>query len=84
MAAAQSSNNDERTSSEHSAPSEHGSNDRILFRRIKRTRMSQEQKRILELEYQRNPRWTTNQISSLARRLGINHTKVYKWCYDRR
>ena len=29
-------------------------------------------------------RWCTRRISDVATRLGISHTKVYKWVYDRR
>ena len=56
-----------------------------LFRRIKRTRLSGEQRAILEHAYDRHAerKWTTAEIRSLASRLGVRHTKVYKWCYDR-
>ena len=50
----------------------------------RRTRLDADQAAALEREYQINQRWSTRHISSLAKRLGVRHTKVYKWCYDRR
>lgn len=54
----------------------------LILRR--RTRLDADQAAALEREYQINQRWSTRHISSLAKRLGVRHTKVYKWCYDRR
>ena len=39
---------------------------------------------MLEVEYQRNPNWHSSFITSLAQRLQLNRTKVYKWSWDRK
>ena len=47
--------------------------------------MTEEQKELLEREYERNPtNWSTADINRLADRLGLNRTKVYKWHWDHR
>ena len=46
--------------------------------------MNAEQKQLLEAEYQRSANWSTATISGLARRLGLSHTKVYKWNWERK
>ena len=49
-----------------------------------RGRLLQEQQEILEIEYQLNPAWNGSKIQLLAKRLNLGHTKVYKWCWDRK
>ena len=39
---------------------------------------------MLEFEYEKDPNWNTEKISSLARRLKLKHTKVYKWNWERK
>ena len=46
--------------------------------------MRSEQIAMLEVEYQRNPNWHSSFITSLAQRLHLNRTKVYKWSWDRK
>ena len=51
----------------------------------RRFRMTVQQKMILENEYASNPtNWRTDVVRRLARTLGLNHVKVYKWHYDQR
>ena len=50
----------------------------------RRTRMSDEQKAVLEAEYLKDPEWTTPRITQIARRLQLNRTKIYKWHWDRK
>ena len=38
----------------------------------------------MEVEWQRNLAWTSSRISSIAKRLGLGRTKVYKWTWDRK
>ena len=39
---------------------------------------------ILEREYLVEPNWSTIRINTLASRLGLCRTKVYKWAWDRK
>ena len=39
---------------------------------------------MLEREYQKNPRFDSDRVVVLAKQLGLNRTKVYKWGWDRR
>ena len=48
-----------------------------------KARLSKIEKLVLEQAYQENPRWNTKQIRSLAERLELSRTKVYKWNWDR-
>ena len=52
--------------------------------RTSRQRLRSEQIAMLEVEYQRNPNWHSSFITSLAQRLQLNRTKVYKWSWDRK
>lgn len=46
--------------------------------------MSADSKALLEEEFQRDPNWDRRKIASLAQRLQISRTKVYKWNWDRK
>ena len=39
---------------------------------------------ILQIEFMQNPNWTKDFIQTLAERLNLSRTKVYKWNWDRR
>jgi hypothetical protein len=39
---------------------------------------------VLEVEYSKNPNWSTVDITALAKRLDLGRTKVYKWSWDRK
>ena len=51
---------------------------------MRRRRMTAEQTAAMEVEWQRNLAWTSSRISSIAKRLGLGRTKVYKWTWDRK
>ena len=53
-------------------------------RKVRRRRMTAEQTAAMEVEWQRNLAWTSSRISSIAKRLGLGRTKVYKWTWDRK
>ena len=55
-----------------------------LPKKIRRRRLNSEQALVLEQEYLRNPQWSTARITSLAKRLRLGRTKVYKWSWDRK
>ena len=46
--------------------------------------MTAEQTAAMEVEWQRNLAWTSSRISSIAKRLALGRTKVYKWTWDRK
>ena len=50
----------------------------------KKERVTYEQLCVLETEYRRTANWSTAMIGQLALRLGLTHTKVYKWNWDRK
>ena len=49
-----------------------------------RQRLTKEQSELLEIEFQRDPNWTTVKIKVISDRLQIGRTKVYKWGWDRK
>ena len=51
---------------------------------LTKKRVSQEAKKILELEFQKSANWDRKTICSLAERLDLDRTKVYKWNWDRK
>lgn len=53
-------------------------------KKLRRRRMTFEQAETLEHEWRKDQAWTSQRISSIAKRLGLNRTKVYKWTWDRR
>ena len=53
-------------------------------RKARRRRLNSDEIAVLKREYEQNQQWDTEQIRSLAKRMGISHTKVYKWGFDRR
>ena len=53
-------------------------------KKLIRRRLNSDQIDMLEHEYEQNQHWKTKDIRRLSKTLGIGHTKVYKWCYDRR
>lgn len=59
---------------------------RIGMREVKkkcRVRINFSQIAVLELQYQKNPKWDTQTINQLASQLGLSHKKVYKWHWER-
>ena len=46
--------------------------------------MSAHSKALLEEEFLRDPNWDRKKIASLALRLHVSKTKVYKWNWDRK
>ena len=58
-----------------------GNGDKSKMRRL---RMTAEQTAAMEAEWQRDLTWTSSRISSIAKRLGLGRTKVYKWTWDRK
>lgn len=48
-----------------------------------RTRLTEAQLAILELEFAKLPAWDFNVTQALAKRLGIDRLKIYKWHYDK-
>ena len=52
--------------------------------KMRRRRMTAEQTVAMEAEWQRDLAWTSSRISSIAKRLGLGRTKVYKWTWDRK
>ena len=49
-----------------------------------RHRLRNVEVRILEAEFQKDPRWTLKQSKALAQLLNVTQTKVYKWGYERK
>ena len=49
-----------------------------------RHRLRNVEVRILEAEFQKDPRWTLKQSKALAQQLNVSQTKVYKWGYERK
>ena len=52
-------------------------------RRIRRARLTCEQRHILEGEYQRDADWGRTFMRQMATRLGFPYTKIYKWHWHR-
>ena len=48
------------------------------------TRMDRFQRKILQTEFERSPKWTQEKVEALASRLNITKAKVYKWNWDQR
>ena len=44
-------------------------------------RLSPQQINILELQFEKNPDWKGDYIRKLAKRLGLDYQKVYKWSW---
>ena len=57
---------------------------RKIQRKIRRIHLDEEQQVVLENEFQMRPNWSTAFITTLARRLKLPRTKVYKWNWDRK
>ena len=53
-------------------------------KRLRRRHLNEKQQILLEREYQKNPRFDSDRVVLLAKQLGLNRTKVYKWGWDRR
>ena len=53
-------------------------------KRLRRRHLNEQQQIVLEREYQKNPRFDSDRVVVLAKQLGLNRTKVYKWGWDRR
>ena len=53
-------------------------------KRLRRRHLNEQQQIVLEKEYQKNPRFDSDRVVVLAKQLGLNRTKVYKWGWDRR
>ena len=53
-------------------------------KRLRRRHLNEQQQTVLEREYQKNPRFDSDRVVVLAKQLGLNRTKVYKWGWDRR
>ena len=53
-------------------------------KRLRRRHLNEQQQVALEREYQINPRFDSDRVVALAKQLGLNRTKVYKWGWDRR
>ena len=53
-------------------------------KRLRRRHLNEQQQIVLEKEYQKNPRFDSDRVVILAKQLGLNRTKVYKWGWDRR
>ena len=49
-----------------------------------RKRLTRTEMQVLEQEYLINPNWTTMRINTLAKKLRLCRTKVYKWGWDRK
>ena len=47
-------------------------------------RLTEDEKEILEQEFQKNPNWGKVTIRKLAERLDLDRTKIYKWNWDRK
>lgn len=47
-------------------------------------RLTREQTHLLEIEHQRDNNWTTRHVTEIARRMGLNRTKIYKWQWERK
>ena len=47
-------------------------------------RMTMAQSHLLEIEFQRNPNWTSAQVKAIAERMELSRVKVYKWGWDRK
>ena len=45
-------------------------------------RLSRQQIKILELQFEKNPEWKSEYIRKLAKRLGLDYQKVYKWSWQ--
>jgi len=45
-------------------------------------RLSRQQTKILELQFEKNSEWKSDYIKKLAKRLGLDYQKVYKWSWQ--
>ena len=48
----------------------------------KRQRKNNDQVKILENEYEKNPLWTREYIKNISKQLGLRECQVYKWHWD--
>ena len=58
-----------------------------IFRRRpnrRRHRLTRLEVAVLEVEYQREPRWDKRKTKELAQRYDLDRVKIYKWHYDRK
>ena len=46
--------------------------------------MSEEQINILQKHFDDNPKWTKKKKKKIAKQLGLNRYKVYKWNWEQR
>ena len=51
---------------------------------IRRQRLTAEQHRLLEAEFQKDPNWSIKKTRELSVNLDLDRTKIYKWNYDRK
>ena len=51
---------------------------------IRRQRLTAEQHRILEAEFQKGAHWNIKKTRELSVKLDLDRTKIYKWNYDRK
>ena len=49
-----------------------------------RFRKSNDQVKLLEQEFEKNPNWTKAQMKSLAQKLNLKLGQIYKWNWDRK
>ena len=51
---------------------------------IRRQRLTADQHRMLEAEFQKDANWTIRKTRELSTKLALDRTKIYKWNYDRK
>ena len=52
--------------------------------RKRRIRLLPEQAEFLEIEFLKNPMWTSRKMSQISKRLSLAKSKIYKWNWDRK
>ena len=50
----------------------------------KRRRKSEQQLKMLKVEYQRSKNWSKDCIRRMAKATGLSESQVYKWCWDQK